>query len=642
MTRSKLPKPRWPLLGLALALALACGGLEELGEEIEGRTAGADGGAGGGGRAAPSGPMPDAWDAPEPAVTVTSKGKTYTVNATSTASLVVEDERGVPRLRLYGLNTGVLDMVTEERWVPRRSDRCGTTGKGTSRLSYMESNTEDFGFQHEHQANATASDDNPITATCIPAERKGVRMEVEVRERYGPKPRDRVATYTADVIYKDPHVVELPDNGGYLMLLGRMYGFEGVEPAVHPGEGKKDGPEGGQGGREVTPPRPGGGAGAPDPAAGVRGQARPPTPGGKAGKGGKGGKGGSTPPRGDGAGPTPPTPGGDGEQGRRPPRGEQTGGPGQPTAAGGEGEPMRQGADAWTHYSSLSDIVAWWAPDPDFAEGLKGPFLLVHTLDWDPDLDYRGSIGVPGAAVVGEGADAAMYLYYAAEATRSTPYVDAVEGYEGASYEARTGVKRIRLSDLRQAIRKGGGDELSWTIADAVPGELLGGVRIWTPEAGSSPTDDPLRLQPLDDIYEVAGRPVDPCPFTCAKGLQLFSTRMPEGGNFDAIAQGQGIWHATTLPEGRRIRTDDGEEHTARYGVDFIVRAPNSEGETPDLIQSDADLPASTRERVLIDADVIELSPGRITVFTGSMDHSALYRTDGKLEEACTVWTEAW
>lgn len=73
--------------------------------------------------------------------------------------------------------------------------------------------------------------------------------------------------------------------------------------------------------------------------------------------------------------------------------------------------------------NSLSDVVAYWSPDPGFRDGVRGPVLLVHCLEALPDQTVRVGLGVPAGAVAttwrgprsafwNVGSSRVLYVYY--------------------------------------------------------------------------------------------------------------------------------------------------------------------------------------------------------------------------------------
>ena len=355
--------------------------------------------------------------------------------------------------------------------------------------------------------------------------------------------------------------------------------------------------------------------------------------------GGGGGKSASPPPPGDGKGPTPPTPGsGGGRQGKagggEAPSGAGTrpggagggaasgpggtggsgggaasgpggtggsgggaaGGPGGASGAGGQGakDPGKiggggdSGRPAIGPTTSISDIVAWWSPEPSFtSKEMQGPVLLVYSLDARPGLTHRAWLGVPGGALVGEGSDSTLLVYYATEAHEDGPYCDDTKSYDVGDFVGGVSVRSMRLSDLKAALANPA-PEARWTGADVVPGQLMGAMEVWTPQ-GDSPDEDPLPVRRLLGNEVADAFTADPDPLVCEDGLQMLFTLLNNRRISDSEAGGHGPWHGVPIPKGRTLRdVTSGVEFKARPGSDLIV-VPDLSYDWPDRILPDAD-----------------------------------------------------
>ena len=286
--------------------------------------------------------------------------------------------------------------------------------------------------------------------------------------------------------------------------------------------------------------------------------------------------------------------------------------------------------------NSISDVVAWWSPDDRFDHsGVRGPFLLVDGLQARPGLQVRSWLGVP-AAVVDDGD---LYVYYASEAT-DPPFLDSAQGADLEGFEGGIAAKRIKLSRLLQEVESAGPagtlDPTSWSHKDAVPGKLLGPIRVWAAIAGK---EDGHVVEPLITRVPGDNKVVDPDPVRCEAGLQLFLTLLPEGPINQRAGKYHGLWHTTALPKGTRL-TVGGVTMRTTPGRDFIVAPVDSEG-SADLL-SPAPSASHPLSQVFLDPDAVRLPDGSWLVYGGSSDSSGLWRFSGTDAEACAAWDQAW
>ena len=184
---------------------------------------------------------------------------------------------------------------------------------------------------------------------------------------------------------------------------------------------------------------------------------------------------------------------------------------------------------------AVSDIVAYWSPDADFAStDLRGPFLLVRSTGALPDTDLRMWMGVPGGVFAEDDGEWPLFLYYICVQSRTETetslstgetgwcvLMDDAEWYNAAieAYDATTAAgsppyplandfdhiaaRRISLDALDAAISEAREtpttaliDESRWDDEDAVEvaGERLGHVRVWVPDDLETASSKPLRV----------------------------------------------------------------------------------------------------------------------------------------------------
>lgn len=295
-------------------------------------------------------------------------------------------------------------------------------------------------------------------------------------------------------------------------------------------------------------------------------------------------------------------------------------------------------------HESLGDVVGWVAPDPSFSRGTKGPFHLVDDLEARDDLDMRAWLGVPGGVSVGEGKDSWIYLYYATEVPKE-PYVDNAAGYSDEGFLAGASVKRIPPGAVRERAESGPKkwDEGRWNGQQVIDGQLLGRVRIWVPKQGAI-AGGMLEVVPLESLYaDRSWVTADPQPIDCEEGLQLFFANLPLGAKQTDLGPqgGQGLWHASSLPEGAALATPGGTV-AAQSGRDFIVARPGSNGISADQLVPDKAHSGEHGARIFIDPDPVRMGDGSFIVFSGTLDRAGVYRFDGTSEAGCRPWQKAF
>lgn len=349
----------------------------------------------------------------------------------------------------------------------------------------------------------------------------------------------------------------------------------------------------------------------------------------------------------------------------------------------------------------LSDIVVFKSNNPSFQNDdltnlVKGPYLLVDSLaSVEEDQNFRTSNRVPCAVFERSTGLPDLYVYYVVE---SAVRADGTSGDYSFDYDLGSGVTATQLGNTQDAwaagswanngrgiaVKKIAYDDLrvevleddyplyqsSWTKNDAVTGELLGLVRVWISAGGGwSPTGVPVRF--WEDRFDNSATGVnytpvkaDPCAVWTQDGnIRLFFAcfaRPAAGAGADQItpANGWGIWHAASIPDGRRLSQSADPMTTtgtfrAVYGKDFIVR-PEDAGSWPDMVAA-SDVSAAD-PRKWMDADVFLLKGDKVGMLVGceryfdpaggtafrSYGGDPLGRFEGDMADLTWPWTDAF
>lgn len=285
--------------------------------------------------------------------------------------------------------------------------------------------------------------------------------------------------------------------------------------------------------------------------------------------------------------------------------------------------------------ASLADIVGYWCDEPTFTSAaLKGPFLVVDSLQAVEDQNFRLWLGVPsGVFTAHPGADGhpELWVYYVAEQTQggvydwpdtTLPPADSGYPYDAPGYsaavhawhtagglpwtypgDARTGhepgfdggiaVSRFTGTEVRdQLFGSAPRGESNWNRTDAWTSDFRKKVRVWV--ANGTVLND---VRTLKGAYgdDTGLRTKDPSAFLHGSSLNLLFAGM--GGTYSAatapIFTGQGIWRAVTVPHvGIRevpsfaspgeIASMPGTE--AEFGVDFVISTLDGGLESRDLV----------------------------------------------------------
>ncbi|MES2641705.1 MAG: hypothetical protein V4850_19590 [Myxococcota bacterium] len=208
-------------------------------------------------------------------------------------------------------------------------------------------------------------------------------------------------------------------------------------------------------------------------------------------------------------------------------------------------------------------------------------------------------------------------------------------------------VKRFAWAELLARLEAPAPPEEDWEAVGALPGELLGRVRVW---AAVGAEGEARRFEAAYDGATV--RLADPAPFACADRPALFLAAINGFGPFaDGGAWGgHGVWRAAGLPAGESICAVADGLHACTptptvEGRDFVVAA--GAASSPDR------LVGSSAAGLYVDPDPVRLPFGRVRVAIGNLgapdgpgttptNDAELTWFTGAPVDACRPWTEAW
>ncbi|MDI7269145.1 MAG: hypothetical protein QME96_14240, partial [Myxococcota bacterium] len=294
--------------------------------------------------------------------------------------------------------------------------------------------------------------------------------------------------------------------------------------------------------------------------------------------------------------------------------------------------------------------------------------LYVHyVVESNHGLDQDG--GLVGFPLDSRLSDEEQSLWLAAE-----------DAWAGGGFEEQgrgIAVKRIAAATVRRRLNPssffGPKDERDWTHEDALEGELFGRVRILVPVGASSGPSYVVRT--FEEVFPAGGSPpvkVDPAAIACGDDLHLFFCARERNPATDLIqsaplvdgTNGHGIWHAVAVPSGTQLAgADSGQVWEAVHGRDFVVRrcrievSPGGGGATwPDqVVASDVTLDPP---RVYQDPDPSWQPDGGIMVLMGASRATwydppnddffeawlpgPLVRVDGDSHDVCWDWSDAF
>ena len=327
----------------------------------------------------------------------------------------------------------------------------------------------------------------------------------------------------------------------------------------------------------------------------------------------------------------------------------------------------------------------------------------------------RAWLGVPSLAFVTADSQStpSLFVYYQAESNHGLGYAyDAtgtatgVEAVTAPPFKTTvasalsTSGADTSASDYDAAIARSGSDELrgvwakridvvggartgsildllgsptaedTWTQRDAVPGELLGRVRVWVAQPGHSPnvrrfesafntlSSGGVEYPPwlADPVAVTAGFGTDAeqlCLYFAANPDQaLTSSGVINAGasGTNAVPNRHGLWRGAAVPEDTRLAVLVGGATTgtvfAVLGRDFVVRPPGGTDPLGDCVK-----PSSGPSGYYwYDPDPVELPDGSWRVYSG---HNFAGGTSGEVDQALRLtwgtaeagsrpWSEAW
>jgi hypothetical protein len=341
--------------------------------------------------------------------------------------------------------------------------------------------------------------------------------------------------------------------------------------------------------------------------------------------------------------------------------------------------------------------VAWRAADPGFTQDVRGPYWLVDGQDALPGEARLAWLGVPGALISAD--DGALHLdvYYVVEPGEQQPGAGIGPKVEPARVEARkveapkvearqpvngagprrsgppdpsqkpdpnrppdpsqkpdpnrppdpsqkpvagiapgVALKRFDWAELRAVLSEPPPLESAWELTDAVPGALLGRVRVWVAAR------TPGAVRPFEATFS-DGPPLrfaDPAPFSCGDApadLFLAAIPQPHGDG----PNGHGVWHAAGVPTGATLcAVEEAGPCTttpAVAGLDFLIAAGGP--------ASRSRIAASTSTAFYVDPDPLRLPLGGLHVAFGDIDDGSdagLLWARGTARDVCRPWAEIW
>ncbi len=174
------------------------------------------------------------WTVAGPAVEIHAGADLQALPATSTRTVLLDRpalDGGAPRLRMYGVDDGMLARVLPDRRAWGRlvaPNPCGLPGRVVTFLDAPRRLLAPFRFVvGPHRE----GDPAPLSSTCVPSQRRGVSWPLAL-----PSPGGAPRTVAFDVTYKDVAVLPLPD-ASWLLVLAR-YRTAAADPPGHPIPGR--------------------------------------------------------------------------------------------------------------------------------------------------------------------------------------------------------------------------------------------------------------------------------------------------------------------------------------------------------------------------------------------------------------------
>lgn len=336
---------------------------------------------------------------------------------------------------------------------------------------------------------------------------------------------------------------------------------------------------------------------------------------------------------------------------------------------------------------SIGDIVAFYSPEPDFGDGVEGPFQLVSSLGavTDEALEYAtGKVervafrcwpGVPAGVFI----DDNLFLYYSCRPNtppgESTPYLDAetdlascIAAYDGGrgpregwTYVAKFTPAQVGrwLTGRATPIPE---DDEGWARPDAlVEGEWHHPIRAFAAIFTQPYATRTFDLMIGERVAFVSGKRgiswvgteeevfpwlVDAFPVWFGGELSLFVSVQPEAGLEDSQLEefgrtGFGIWRLRGLDDSIPLTcyysggTGPATVPDIRLGRDFVVEDRRS-GASADMLV--ASVRGTAGKFKYLDPDVL-VTPDWWRCFTGDGN---LRQISASVEDAWVSAVEAW
>jgi hypothetical protein len=189
--------------------------------------------------------------------------------------------------------------------------------------------------------------------------------------------------------------------------------------------------------------------------------------------------------------------------------------------------------------------------------------------------------------------------------------------------------------------------EEDWCVATSsglLPGETLGQVRVWIAIEGGTEFvegDDPatsangnIRIE--EQYYSV--QVVDPVPVWCAGQLTLYFCANTPGGTDTAKPSGWGIWRAVAVPPGC----------TSTYGLDFAAGEYVEGAQDGGMVMASPYEEGPALRQGLLDPDPCELPDGSWVLFAGwnpptdGTPGEPLSRFEADAATAGAAYADAW
>ena len=325
--------------------------------------------------------------------------------------------------------------------------------------------------------------------------------------------------------------------------------------------------------------------------------------------------------------------------------------------------------------SSVSDIVAYTALDPEFTTDVLGPYWVLSSLNAIPGLNTRLWLGVPSAFEVVSGAGGLVYIYYTLDESDLLGVTDPFTGTQladtGATYPSPFGgsgsaqngpipgigvcivdAQHFALTPPSEASWGRPTDD-RWEDTSAsppittlrelfdlqVPKIFRGLARLWMARIGSKSNEvvgfeeASFDLRAVDPVV-VCDSASNPRSITNATQFEdqialLFATS-PLRPSPNAPVE-HGVWRATPCSDGLSLDivshqgTSVMQGYTAHFGVDFILRGVSFDSNLLMSIDTTDRIIASDESTYrYIDPDPARLYAATWRLFMGRLDVNAV------------------